>query len=240
MLHFTSDLDPNIHLAFTSREEGNLALHVNDDPRLVAENRSRLEDTIGVRRFSLNFMNQVHSADVFTVDPVARTSWLEPTAPTCDGLIDLTGEYPLAVMVADCLPVLFVGKDIATDRTLTAATHAGRRGLLDGILTRTVEELRAHGASLIEAIIGPSICGRCYEVSPQMAEESEALRTGIRTETRWGSSGLDLPATAQRELSSLGVQVRQSQVCTLEDENYFSYRRTPSAGRLAGLIWSAA
>lgn len=240
MLHFTSNLDPSIHLAFTTQEEGNLALHVNDDPARVAENRSRLEDTIGVRRFSLNFMNQVHSADVFTVQPVARTSWLEPVAPTCDGLLDPTGQHPLAVMVADCLPVLFVGRDDNADHTITAATHAGRRGLLDGILTRSVQELRGHGAQQIEAIIGPSICGRCYEVSPGMAQESEQLRAGIRSETRWGSAGLDLPSAAEEELSSLGVHVRQTQVCTLEDENYFSYRRTPSAGRLAGLIWPAA
>ncbi|UXN30671.1 polyphenol oxidase family protein [Glutamicibacter sp. M10] len=240
MLHFTSDLDPSIQLAFTSQEEGNLALHVDDDPRLVAENRSRLEDSIGVRRFSLNFMNQVHSADVFKVQPVERSSWLEPPAPTCDGLVDPTGKQPLAVMVADCLPVLFVGTDAQADRTFAAATHAGRRGLLDNILTRTVQELRALGADQIEAIIGPSICGRCYEVSTEMAEESESLRAGIRSETRWGSAGLDLPASAERELVELGVQVRQSEVCTLENESYYSYRRTPSAGRLAGLIWSAA
>lgn len=240
MLHFTSDLDPSIQLAFTSQQEGNLALHVNDDPRRVAENRSRLEDSIGVRRFSLNFMNQVHSADVFTVRPAERASWLEPPAPTCDGLIDPTGTQALAVMVADCLPVLFVAQSAKGHGTMTAATHAGRRGLLDGILTRTVEQLRALGAAKIEAVIGPSICGACYEVSPQMAEESEDLRAGIRSETRWGTAGLDLPASAGNELAQLGVAVRQSGVCTLEDEKYFSYRRSSDAGRLAGLIWSVA
>lgn len=240
MLHFTSDLDPSIQLAFTSQDEGNLALHVNDDPHRVAENRSRLEDLIGVRRFSLNFMNQVHSADVLTVQPAARTSWSEPPAPTCDGLVDPTGTQALAVMVADCLPVLFVGRSKNGQETLTAATHAGRRGLLDGILTRTVEQLSMLGATEIEAVIGPSICGSCYEVSPEMAEESERIRTGIRSETRWGTAGLDLPASAGQELAQLGVVVRQSGVCTLEDENYFSYRRSSDAGRLAGLIWPAA
>lgn len=238
MLHFTSDLDPRIHLAFTSQQEGNLALHVNDDPQRVAENRSRLEDSIGVRRFSLNFMNQVHSADVFNVQQVERVSWLEPAAPTCDGLVDPTGTQALAVMVADCLPVLFVGRSKDHEQTLTAATHAGRRGLLDGILSRTVEQLRISGAEEIEALIGPSICGSCYEVSPEMAEESENHRAGIRSQTRWGTTGLNLPSSAEKELVQLGVQVRQSNVCTLEDENYFSYRRSSDAGRLAGLIWS--
>lgn len=240
MLHFASNLDPSIRLAFTTQAEGNLALHVEDDSRHVAENRAKLEDSIGVRRFSLNFMNQVHSADVRSVQPVQRTSWLEPPAPTCDGLLDPTGSHALAVMVADCLPVLFVGRTAANDQTLTAATHAGRRGLLDGILTRTVEQLRANGAQRIEAVIGPSICGRCYEVPAQMAAESEALHPGIRTQTRWGTEGLDLPAAAGRELEQLGVEVRQSGACTLEDENYYSYRRSTKAGRLAGVIWPAA
>ncbi|MDV2976401.1 MULTISPECIES: polyphenol oxidase family protein [Glutamicibacter] len=240
MLHFASNLDPSIQLAFTSQAEGNLALHVNDDPRLVAENRARLEDLIGVRRFSLNFMNQVHSADVHEVQPVQRTSWLEPAAPTCDGLLDATGAQPLAVMVADCLPVLFVGRNSQSGQTLSAATHAGRRGLLDGILENTVEALRAHGADVMEAVIGPSICGRCYEVPEDMAQESEQLRPGIRTATRWGTPGLDLPASAEDELRGLGVDVRQSGVCTLEDENYYSYRRSSRSGRLAGLIWTAA
>lgn len=240
MLHFASNLDPSIQLAFTSQAEGNLALHVNDDPRLVAENRARLEDLIGVRRFSLNFMNQVHSADVHEVQPVQRTSWLEPAAPTCDGLLDATGAQPLAVMVADCLPVLFVGRNSQSGQTLSAATHAGRRGLLDGILENTVEALRAHGADVMEAVIGPSICGRCYEVPEDMARESEQLRPGIRTSTRWGTPGLDLPASAEDELRGLGVDVRQSGVCTLEDENYYSYRRSSPSGRLAGLIWTAA
>lgn len=240
MLHFASNLDPSIQLAFTSQAEGNLALHVNDDPRLVAENRARLEDLIGVRRFSLNFMNQVHSADVHEVQPVQRTSWLEPAAPTCDGLLDATGAQPLAVMVADCLPVLFVGRNSQSGQTLNAATHAGRRGLLDGILANTVQSLRAHGADVMEAVIGPSICGRCYEVPEDMAQESEQLRPGIRTATRWGTPGLDLPASAEDELRGLGVDVRQSGVCTLEDENYYSYRRLRSSGRLAGLIWTAA
>ena len=215
MLHFASNLDPSIQLAFTSQAEGNLALHVNDDPRLVAENRARLEDLIGVRRFSLNFMNQVHSAVVHEVQPVQRTSWLEPAAPTCDGLLDATGAQPLAVMVADCLPVLFVGRNSQSGQTLSAATHAGRRGLLDGILENTVEALRAHGADVMEAVIGPSICGRCYEVPEDMAQESEQLRPGIRTATRWGTPGLDLPASAEDELRGLGVDVRQSGVCTL-------------------------
>lgn len=237
MLHFASNLDPSIQLAFTTQAEGNLALHVNDDPHSVGENRARLEDSIGVRRFSLHFMNQVHSPDVHVITPAQRISWSEPPAPTCDALVDPTGTEPLAVMVADCLPVLFVAKDSTGQRTFTAATHAGRRGLLDEILSKTVQRLNSLGATTIEAIIGPAICGACYEVPQAMVDESEALRPGIASWTSWGTPALNLPAAAELELSHLGVQVRQSGVCTLEDERFFSYRRSPDSGRLAGLIW---
>lgn len=239
MLHyFASNLNPSIKLAFTTQAEGNLALHVNDDPALVGENRAKLEDLIGVRRFSLNFMNQIHSSDLHQVGMSSRSSWTEPPAATCDGLIDPNGQQPLAVMVADCLPVLFVG--VGKDRestAVTAAVHAGRRGLLDGILSKAVDQMLTLGAEDIEAVIGPSICGRCYEVPAEMARESEDLRPGIRSSTSWGTPALDLPGSAEAELAARGVRVQQSGLCTLEDERFFSYRRSSNSGRLAGLIW---
>lgn len=242
MLHyFASNLDPRIKLAFTTQAEGNLALHVNDDPSLVGENRAKLEDLIGVRRFSLNFMNQIHSSDIHQVGTATRDSWIDPPAATCDGLIDVKGEQPLAVMVADCLPVLIVGLVKGADATtVTAAVHAGRRGLLDGILSKTVDQMRALGTEEIEAVIGPAICGKCYEVPADMAQESEVQRPGIRSVTSWGTPALDLPASAESELAALGVMVRQSGICTLEDERFFSYRRSSRSGRLAGLIWREA
>ncbi len=66
----------------------------------------------------------------------------------------------------------------------------------------------------------------------------KCLRPGIACATRWGSAGLDLPGEARRELESLGVLVTASGVCTFENEDYFSYRRNPDTGRLAGLVWS--
>ncbi|WP_418906945.1 polyphenol oxidase family protein [Glutamicibacter endophyticus] len=236
MLRFTSDLDPSIQLAFTTQAEGNLALHVNDDPSLVEANRTMLEERIGVSRFSLAFMNQVHSADVVQVEPGQRTSWSDPAAPTCDGLLSFGAATPLAVMVADCLPVLFVARH-AEGQLATAAVHAGRRGLLDGILGVTVERLHQWGAEEIEAVIGPAICGSCYEVPEHMQLESESLMPGISSQTRWGSAGLDLPGTARRYLESLDVSVRSHQPCTLEDERFYSYRRDSACGRLAGVVW---
>lgn len=237
MLHYASNLDPQIHLAFTSQAEGNLALHVNDDPQQVRANRARLEERIGVRSFSLTFMNQVHSATVLNAEQRAEQQGAESAAATCDGLISPTGTTPLAVMVADCLPVLLVGHNPQNNSSATAAVHAGRRGLLDGILPETVKQLTEMGATRIEAVIGPAICGRCYEVPQEMLEKSEARVPGIGSITSWDTPALDLPRAAAGQLRDLAVQVRNSGICTLENPEYYSYRRDRHSGRFAGIIW---
>lgn len=237
MLHYASNLDPQIQMAFTTQAEGNLALHVNDDPQQVRENRAQLEKRIGVRAFSLRFMNQTHSVSVQQVTEDPAVDATRVPAPNCDGMISARAAAPLAVMVADCLPVLFVGRDARTGEIATAAVHAGRRGLLEGILPETVRQLSALGATGIEAVIGPAICGSCYEVPEQMRAESERLLPGIGGETSWGTPALNLPDAALRQLEALGVGVRNSEQCTLENPEYFSHRRSHSSGRIAGVIW---
>ena len=114
--------------------------------------------------------------------------------------------------------------------------HAGRRGLLDGVLQQTVQRMRQLGAEKITAWLGPSICGSCYEVPEQMASESESSMPGIRTRTSWGTPSLDLPAAAAASLSALGVRVVTDPRCTLEDQALFSYRRDSGCGRQALVI----
>ena len=231
MLRYQSVVAPALHVAFTSVDEGNLALHVRDDRDAVLLRRRELERGLGLDTTGFTYMNQVHSADVVTLD-----ASMDATAVrTGDALLSPDASAPLAVMVADCVPVVFAGQ--AGTGAVSAVAHAGRRGLLDGILSNTVAAMREHGAQNIEAWIGPSICGSCYEVPEQMAEESETLRPGIRCETKWGSPGLNLPMAARAELNELNVTVTDSQRCTLEDQQYFSYRRDSQTGRLAGLIW---
>ncbi|WP_279402498.1 polyphenol oxidase family protein [Arthrobacter sp. JCM 19049] len=117
-------------------------------------------------------------------------------------------------MVADCLPVLFVGHNPQNNSSATAAVHAGRRGLLDGIMPETVKQLTELGATRIEAVIGPAICGRCYEVPQEMLEESEARVPGIGSITSWDTPALDLPRAAAGQLRDLAVEVRNSGICT--------------------------
>jgi YfiH family protein len=226
---------PGLRVAFTSVAEGNLALHVGDDPARVAAARARLEAGLGLGAGSLRFMEQVHSATVHDVP--AGPALPGAPVPVADALVSADATAPLAVMVADCLPVVFAAA--TGSGAATAVAHAGRRGLLDGVLQGTVARLRAAGAGPIQAWIGPAICGRCYEVPAAMAEEAERLLPGIAGTTSWGTPALDLPAAAAALLNGLGVAVHAGAPCTREDHAYYSYRRDPNTGRFAGLVWTA-
>ncbi|MBX4303668.1 laccase domain-containing protein, partial [Mycobacterium tuberculosis] len=83
------------------------------------------------------------------------------------------------------------------DVPVLAVAHAGRKGLLDGVLQATVEAARAHGAEQLTAWIGPAVCGRCYEVPGEMARSAERILPGITTTTARGTPGLDLPGAAR-------------------------------------------
>jgi YfiH family protein len=220
-------------VAFTDKTAGNLALHVGDVPAAVQNRRRTLEAELGMVPGSLRFMNQVHSANV----GIASTAQPAPPPETeIDALVSPQADVPLAVMVADCLPVVFVGS-AAGGGQASAVAHAGRQGLLDGVLVNTVSELRAAGVSDIRAWIGPSICGRCYEVPGQMRAASCEQLPQLYSETSWGTPALDLPAGAAAQLETLDVETRRPGGCTLEDSRLFSYRRNPQTGRFAGLVW---
>ncbi|APF39735.1 polyphenol oxidase family protein [Neomicrococcus aestuarii] len=231
---YSSTLAPAAKVAFTSQEEGNLAGHVGDDPFNVARNRESLEKQLGLTETPIAYMNQVHSA------VVAEPASPGQDAPTADGLISAAGNQPMAVLVADCVPLVFVGVNEADGAPVTAVAHAGRKGLLDGIIENTVAELRTAGATSFEAWIGPSICGSCYEVPQQMQEDAEATHPGIASTTSWDTPALDLPRTAAQIVRELGGIPHETHECTLENDSYFSYRRDSKAGRLAGLVWLSA
>lgn len=231
-------------VAFTSVAEGNLALHVGDVPEDVLRHRRALESRLGVGPGALQFMNQTHSVRVHEVPPAgfapARPEGDDAVAwgPDADAMISPDGSVPLAVMVADCLPVVFAATS-DDGGLVTAVAHAGRKGLLGGILQGTIEALRAAGGHDLHAWIGPAVCGACYEVPADMAAEADDLVPGIAATSRWGTASLDLPGAATRLLADRAVNVTASAPCTLEDPDYYSYRRDPRSGRLAGIVWPA-
>lgn len=210
---FTHRLQGSSLGAYTSL---NLGFHVGDDPVAVAANRSSLPST--------QFMNQVHGNQICVI-----TELLDQD-PVCDALVTTVRGISLAVMVADCIPLLLVSS------VAVAAVHVGRAGLMNGVAPLTIKTMNSLGASDIHALIGPSICGLCYEVPKAMQEEVSAIHPKARSTTRQGTASLDLAAALIAELSQLGVTYEASPICTFENELYFSHRRDNPTGRFAGVV----
>lgn len=230
-----------VHVAWTSVDAGSLAFHVldSDAPAAradVAAARRALEAEMGVTPGSTVYLDQVHSTDVVWAE---GRGWEHDAPETADAAVSRDGTRPLAVMVADCLPVVLMDERTGA----TAVAHAGRRGLLGGVLENTharllslrpAEDREAPG---IRAWIGPGVCGNCYEVPPQMCADAAERIPVVASRTSWGTPALDLPAGAEAVLASLGAAVERVRACTLEDDRLFSHRRAPGRGRFAGLVW---
>ena len=224
-------------MAFTDAGAGNLALHVGDDPVAVRRRRAELEAAAGLGGRSFRYMNQVHGSDVATIvgSPAADSAGEGPAAPTADAMVSLT--EPLAVLVADCVPVVLVGEDPAGAPVL-GVVHAGRPGVAAGVVPAAVARLRELGADRISAWVGPSVCGRCYEVPGSLRADVSAAVPATWCTTSTGTPGLDLPAGVRSQLEAAGVAIEYSGGCTLEDDTLFSYRRNSHTGRFAGLAWT--
>lgn len=212
----------------------NLGDHVGDDPGAVAANRERLRAAIGLGEDAgegIVWMNQVHGDRVVVVDE-PRDGPVDNT----DALVTTRRRLALAVVTADCVPVL-MGDARAG---VVAAVHAGRVGAQIGIVARTVEAMRELGAHPedISALLGPAVSGRRYEVPEAMAAEVEAALPGSRTTTVDNTVGLDLRSGIARQLKALGITaIDVDPRCTVEDRNLFSHRRDAPTGRLASLVW---
>ncbi|OBH92715.1 peptidoglycan editing factor PgeF [Mycobacterium sp. E2733] len=208
----------------------NLGDHVGDDPAAVAANRNRLATAIGLGPDRVVWMNQVHGDRVEVVD--GPQSAVDHT----DALVTSTPRLALAVVSADCVPVLLADARAG----VAAAVHAGRVGAQLGVVARTVEAMLALGAHAedISALLGPAVSGRNYEVPAAMADEVEAALPGSRTTTAAGTPGLDLRAGIACQLKQLGVTaIDIDPRCTVEDPTLFSHRRDAPTGRLASLVW---
>ncbi len=241
--HWNAEVRPGLRVAFTSAAAGNLALHVGDDADGVRANRHRLETAMGIAGGSLRFMSQTHSDRVAVLNGRAGGEPDSgPRVPDADGMVSLTGLHPLAVLVADCVPVVLADASVADGGTgATAVVHAGRAGVGNGIVANAARTLRRAGAQDLAAWIGPSVCGSCYEVPEDMMLALTGTLPEAAARTRAGTPALDLPAAVRRQLEDAGVVVGEvsgsGSACTLENPHLFSHRREPGAGRIAGLVW---
>lgn len=209
----------------------NLGDHVGDVPAAVAANRARLAGEIGLAPERLVWMEQVHGRTVAAVDgPV------DGPVPATDALVTAQPGLALVVVVADCVPVLLADPVAG----VVAAVHAGRIGARVGVLPAALAAMTDAGATVadVEVLLGPSACGRCYEVPPAMQADVEAHLPGSAARTRTGTAGLDLRAGLWRQLAAAGVaRIGADPRCTIEDPALFSYRREGTTGRLAGIVW---
>jgi YfiH family protein len=210
----------------------NLSAGVGDDPAAVAANRRRLAAALGVR--AVVFLGQVHGTEVAVVDAVPGPD--EPDRPGTDAAVTALPGVALAVLSADCVPVL-----LADPRAgVVGVAHAGRVGAAAGVLDRVLAAMAGLGAraTACEVLLGPAVCGACYEVPAAMRDEVEAALPGSATRTRRGTPGLDLRAGLRRRLAELGVtRVDTDPRCTVEDADLYSHRRDGRTGRLAAVTW---
>ena len=176
------------HGAFASL---NLGTHVGDELKDVVENRA----IVAAKTGPTQYMNQVHGDRIALIEEVTEE------VPTADALVTGIPGNSLAVMVADCIPLLL------TSPESVAAVHVGRRGLVNEITRKTLSVMRDMGASKISAIIGPAICGSCYEVSEEIFNEVIALHPKAQSQTPEGTFALDLPAALRSALTDEGVTI---------------------------------
>jgi hypothetical protein len=210
----------------------NLSAGVGDDPVAVAANRGRLATELGVR--GVVFLDQVHGTEVAVVDAVPVVGAAD--RPASDAAVTALPGVALAVLTADCVPVLLSDPRAG----VVGVAHAGRVGAAAGVLETALAAMVGLGASAgdCEALLGPAICGGCYEVPPAMRDEVDAALPGSAARTRRGTAGLDLRAGLRRRLATLGVaRVGVDPRCTAEDPDLYSYRRDRRTGRLAAVTW---
>jgi YfiH family protein len=198
----------------------NLGTHVADDLPTVLANRALLAQEIG----PIQYMSQVHGNRVAVIEEVTDED------PTADALVTGIPGVSLAVQVADCIPLLLHSAEAV------AAVHVGRKGLVNGVALAAIEVMRDMGSTEITAIVGPSICGSCYEVSKEIHDEVVALHPTAQSTTAKGTPSLDLPAALGVVLNEAGLTVIDEFRCTCENQDLFSYRRDGVTGRQAGVI----
>jgi YfiH family protein len=213
----------------------NLGYGVPDDPAAVAANRQLLAAACGLSADDTAWMRQVHGSDVGYVTAGAA----DVPAGQFDALYTDRPGLALAVLVADCAPVLLADPEAG----LVGAAHAGREGMAAGVLPALIAAMSAAGAepARMHARIGPSICGGCYEVPAEMRDRVGGLVPASACLTRAGTPGLDIAAGLRSQLAAASIgQVSQDPRCTAESAELYSYRRDGGTGRFAALIWIPA
>ena len=231
----------NVRAFFTTRRGGasqgefaslNLGLHVGDELRHVQENRARLQAMLPS---APGWLNQVHGTNVYEFLRVDSAD----VAPQADAAMTCEASKVCAVLVADCLPVLFCNDD----GSCVAAAHAGWRGLAAGVLERTVASMKTPPAGTM-AWLGPAIGSSAFEVGQDVVDAFVSQSIHARSwftaiDNKPGKYLADIFQLARQRLNAVGVErIFGGEFCTVSDPSrFFSYRRDGRTGRMAGVIW---
>ena len=217
----------------------NLGLNAGDDPESVLQNRRILSPNIPSEPI---WLKQVHGTSVST--PVLRKSVGMGPFEADAAVTNIPNEV-LAILTADCMPVLFASKK----GDVIGAAHAGWRGLSGGVLENTIQAMVTLSPKLsprdISVWLGPAIGPTAFEVGEDVlqafADQSQTtLSDAFRPIAgKTGKYLADLYALARDRLGSLGIgQIDGGDFCTFTDQDrFFSYRRNKTTGRFASLIW---
>ncbi len=234
------ELAPGVLVMFTTRRGGasaapydtlNLSGSAGDQASAVAANRRRLAQACGLQQDQLSWMRQVHGSAVSYVRAVPQG---EP--PEVDAMFTDVPARALVVLVADCAPVLLADPEAR----IVGAAHAGREGMAAGVVTELVAAMSGAGAdpARVHAVIGPHICGACYEVPAQLRARVADQVPESACVTRADTPGIDIGAGIEAQLARAGVRtVAADPRCTAETPELYSYRRDGRTGRFAGLVW---
>ncbi|MCG7533790.1 peptidoglycan editing factor PgeF [Pseudoalteromonas sp. OOF1S-7] len=239
MLHPDWPLKEVVGALSTTRQGGvsaapfngfNLACHVGDNPQAVAHNRAQLQAQVPV---PIVWLEQVHGNTVI----LAEEKYDITHTPQADAIFTRSRQFALAIMTADCLPVLLA----SDDGQEVAAVHCGWRPLAADILTRTIAHFNAP-RSRIHAWLGPAIGPQAFEVGGEVRCQFVARHQAHQNAFKAQETGrylADIYALATQQLTQLGVQsVSEHAQCTVSHpQHFFSYRRDGRCGRMASLIW---
>jgi YfiH family protein len=201
-------------------ESLNLGDHVDDAPEKVLENRRRVAEAIGVDAGRLVIVNQVHGRDVVIANEASADS-------SGDVIVDFGDGFAVAVLVADCLPILLVDEDSPT----LAVVHAGWRGLQSNVLA--LENFEHHDA--VHAFLGPCISAAAYQVGPEVAQQFTNVAGAVTPDTG-DRSRLDLRQVAVAQLLTLNVSDGHITIASQSTDGgatFFSDRAQRPCGRFA-------
>jgi hypothetical protein len=231
---------PNIRAVVTTRrlpgsskppfDRFNLGVRAGDEAAAVVANRRALDEMLELPE-APRWLRQVHGIDVHDADAL-----LADVDPEADAAVTRQPGRVLAILSADCMPVLLC----ADDGTAAGIAHAGWRGLAGGVIEATIARLGIAPAALV-AWLGPAIGARSYEVGDEVRAafvDGDASGAKAFTPTRAGHWQCDLYALACARLGRAGVaRIAGGGFDTFSDDRFYSYRRDRETGRFASLIW---